>query len=453
MDIIQWNNQINHILTTNDQLNDQIAKINQFVDQLMTDCLMEKKTVQWIIQSLVDVQKNKLDAVKHLVCHRADVLGNQYTTQKYLNRSNKVNQLKNLPQPVQKSQEWYQQRSTCLTATSISTVIDEDPYHYPIDILFDKCGQSAPFIENADVHHGKKYEQIGTLFYSFRNHVKVAEYGLLQSNQTSFIAASPDGICESVCPSNHLTKMVGRLLEIKFPRRRRIITTGTLDGEICPHYYYVQVQTQLYVTQLDECDFLQCKVEEYDSYEDYVNDGTDSLPGLSKSSLLEKGCLIQLLPKANILKADGLFLAKYIYPPKLHMTLEEIEKWVAQTFLTYHQSEHAADYVLDRVIYWKLSKIACHLITADKDWFNSKLPMLHQFWDYVQFYRQHPDHLTDLIEWVQKMGKSQSKEIFQKIHTDFSQIHPNENVPLYQKPTYWRKQYNQKFQRSKIKLA
>ena len=112
--------------------------------------------------------------------------------------------------------------------------------------------------------------------------------------------------------------MVGRLLEIKFPKTRKICTEGDLDGDICPHYYYVQVQTQLFVTGMDECDFLQCQIEEYDSWEEYFQDSNPNIPGLSKKTNLEKGCLIQLLPKKMIGTGDPkmcLYSAKYIYPP------------------------------------------------------------------------------------------------------------------------------------------
>ena len=122
------------------------------------------------------------------------------------------------------------------------------------------------FIENEYVHHGKKYEEIGNMFYSFRNNVSVGEYGLIQHDKHTFIGASPDGICDKNTTDGHnLSKLIGRLLEIKFPAIRKIKMQGNLDGDICPHYYYVQVQTQLFVTNLDECDFLQCKVEEYES--------------------------------------------------------------------------------------------------------------------------------------------------------------------------------------------
>src|SRR5690606_9969687 len=154
----------------------------------------------------------------------------------------------------------------CITATKVSTAIDEDPYEHPATLLLDKCGRGEPFVENKFVHHGKKYEDIGAMFYSCRNNVKMQEYGLLQDDRFPFIGASPDGIClKKTYDGNGLTKLVGRLLEIKFPATRPILTKGDLNGVICPRQYYLQCLTQMYVTKMDECDFLQCKVDEYDS--------------------------------------------------------------------------------------------------------------------------------------------------------------------------------------------
>src|SRR5690606_18186946 len=110
--------------------------------------------------------------------------------------------------------------------TAIAIVLDEDPYKYPAELLLDKCDRGVPFKENENVHHGKKYEQIGNMFYAFRNNVIVEEYGLIQHHEHSFIGASPDGICSKYTCDSKLSKLVGRLLEIKFPKIRKIITEG-----------------------------------------------------------------------------------------------------------------------------------------------------------------------------------------------------------------------------------
>lgn len=392
----------------------------------------------------------KVNSFEDLINHRHDCEGEVYQDNIYSERKKRVVEIKKIPQYEQKSKEWFNQRNECITATAIAVVLDEDPYKHPAELLLDKCGRGIPFEENENVHHGKKYEQIGNMFYSFRNNVTVGEYGLIQHRKYSFIGASPDGICEKNTASNpdKLTKLVGRLLEIKFPKKRRINTKGTLDGDICPHQYYIQCQTQLYVTQLEECDFLQCKMEEYESWNDYIQDSNPNIPGLSKKTNLEKGCLIQLLPKKMIGVADPkmcLYSSKYIYPPKLHMTHEEIEKWISNEVLHFHENELYQGYMIDRIIYWRFTMITCNLITADTVWFESKIPILKQFWDYIVFYRQNPKKMDKLIIFIKEIGIKNTDKIFMKIHKDFMLTHKDSDYqPLYQEKNEWREKYEQK---------
>ncbi len=395
------------------------------------------------------IEKVTCSCAKDLISHRYDYPLNTYKESIYNRRTKRIIDIKKIPQHEQKSSAWLKQRSECLTATAIATVLDEDPYKYPAELLLDKCGRGPPFIDNENVHHGKKYEQVGTMFYSYRNNVVVAEYGLIQHSGYKFIGASPDGICEKkTLESDNLTKLVGRLLEIKFPKTRKILTEGHLDGDICPHYYYVQVQTQLYVTEMDECDFLQCQIEEYESWEDFIKDSNSAIPGLSKKTNLEKGCLIQLLPK-KMIGGDAnmcLYSAQYIYPPKLHMTNDEIQKWLSTELLNYHDNEFSKEYLIDRIIYWRLAKVACNLIKADTKWFESKIPMLKQFWNYVIFYRNNPKKLDRLVKYIEDIGAKNSADIFTRVNKDYLSSNPNSKYkPLYQKETEWRIKYNKKY--------
>ena len=96
--------------------------------------------------------------------------------------------------------------------------------------------------------------------------VKVDEYGLiphLPEPRVSFIGASPDGIASHYKLDNSFSDRIGRMLEIKCPYSRKIITEGEIDGTICPHYYWCQVQQQLECCDLDYCDFWQCNLKEY----------------------------------------------------------------------------------------------------------------------------------------------------------------------------------------------
>lgn len=376
----------------------------------------------------------------------------EFTEMALLKRAYILNRLGKIPQFEQKSQAWFNQRNNCLTATAIAAVLDEDPYKFPSQLLLDKCGRGEPFIDNANVHHGKKYEKIGSMHYSEKNNIHMLDFGLLQHEVYSFIGASPDGICsETTLTNDACSTLVGRLLEIKFPKLRKIVTEGELDGEICPHYYYIQVQTQLFVTGLDECDFLQCQMEEYSSRQEFLNDLSLDMPGISKTTNLSNGCIIQLFPKKLINKtknSECLYNSIYIYPPKLCMTLKEIDEWLFQEFINFQEHELAKDHVIDKVIYWRFTKIACNLIKADNEWFLSKLPMLKQFWDYILFYRENKEKLNQIEEYITEIGIRKSKLIFERINEDYLSVNKDSYYkPLYQNPSNWRMKYNKKYKK------
>ena len=116
------------------------------------------------------------------------------------------------------------------------------------------------------------------------------------------------------------------------------------------------------------------------------------------------------------------------------MTLNEIEKWIANEILHFHENELSQNYMVDRIIYWRFSEIACHLIRAEPNYFDDKIKILKQFWDYVIFYRKKPTKLENLIKYVEEMGKSKSADIFTKVHKDYLSVHKDTAYqPLYQK--------------------
>jgi hypothetical protein len=249
-----------------------------------------------------------------------------------------------------------------------------------------------------------------------------------------------------------LTKLVGRLLEIKCPMTRYISFYGDLDGKIAPHYYFVQMQTQMYITKMTECDFLQCKITEYDSWDDYIADAIDQFPGLSASSGLEKGCLIQLAPREFAAgdKIKCKFGSQYIYPPKLHMTPSEIQEWITESVMSFPSNRYYDSHLIDKIIYWKFDRVACHLATYNKQWFESKIPLLQQFWDYVLFYRSYNDEFESMLKYIQTIDKTNSKKIFEYINQQYIKAYPKSTYkPLYQKETEWRKTYNEKYAKYK----
>jgi putative phage-type endonuclease len=93
---------------------------------------------------------------------------------------------------------------------------------------------------------GKKYEDAASRLYCKLYNVKLHEFGLVPHAKIKWLAASPDGITED-----------GIMLEIKCPKSRKIDTTSI------PLYYWIQVQIQLEVCNLEHCDFIECELEEF----------------------------------------------------------------------------------------------------------------------------------------------------------------------------------------------
>lgn len=377
-------------------------------------------------------------AASELVNHCYDV---ERISGKYKKRLANLRRIQAIPQHEQKSMEWLEQRKGCLTATAVSIALNEDKYKYPFELFLDKCGRGPEFIDNANVHHGRKYEEIGTLLYGYRYNVVVGEYGLIQHDRYPFIGASPDGICHADTPDyTGYNKLVGRLLEIKFPRTRKIQTKGELNGELCPHYYYRQVETQLFSLHAEECDFLQCQIEEYDSYREWLLDTHPTMAGLSAETYLEKGCIIQLLPKDTSGTAEQrVWKSQYLYPPRLHMTPAETEVWIGQTLRDFPSHRYAEDYVYDKVIYWRLGQVSCHLITLPEDWEEENVPLLRQYWDYITWAREDETKLDRILERLKGYSHDQTKEIFATIHQMWVEDGGDRKLkPLYTESNEWR---------------
>ena len=101
--------------------------------------------------------------------------------------------------------------------------------------------------------------------------------------------------------------------------------------------------------------------------------------------------------------------------------------------------------MIDKVIYLRLKKANCYLIKADPDYFQSIIPTLRQFWNYVIFYRKHPKELDKLEKYIKDVGVDSTAEIFLRIHSDFVKIYPDTKTkPLHQEENPWRTQFKAK---------
>jgi hypothetical protein len=277
----------------------------------------------------------------------------------------KLNKINNIVQPHQKSNEWYLMRQGLLTASNAYKMFDSQCQQN--SLIYEKCKPKSieemnPKNINIDssLHWGNKYEPISILIYEEMYKTIIGEYGFLPHTKHRFIGASPDGI--NIDP---LSERYGRMLEIKNIVNREI--NGIPKKE-----YWVQMQLQMEVFDLNECDFLETRFIEYENEIEFLRDSDDAI-FISKKQ--EKKGIILYFSDSN---TGNPF---YIYTP-LNITYFEYEVWsekIIQETLNNNPS-----FVWIRQIYWKLDEISCVLVKRNTHWFQNSIPIMSEFWNTIQ---------------------------------------------------------------------
>jgi len=138
----------------------------------------------------------------------------------------------------QRSQEWLDLRENMITASDAASAIGESRYESE-DSFVKKKVMRTKWAGNAATAHGTLLEPLVRDLYDKKYNRKSHEIGLVQHREYPWLGASPDGVTEN-----------GILVEIKCPMTRKI------EAKV-PKHYWPQVQLQLEITDLEECDFVQ----------------------------------------------------------------------------------------------------------------------------------------------------------------------------------------------------
>ena len=337
---------------------------------------------------------------------------------KYQKLEDQFQKLLKMPQPAQRTKEWYDYRYNRITASDTAAACDQNPYEPVEGFILKKCDPNFPFRDNDAVHHGKKYEPVATMIYEHIYNCRMFEFGALPSEKYNFLGASPDGICSKYTLDNKFCKRIGRMLEIKCPVSREIHTKGKIIGDICPFYYYCQIQQQLVCCELELCDFWQCTIREYSDRKEFLQDNcqtTVNAEGIEGNKIeinprLKKGIILEFYPKEfdPIDSEDKIeWKSKYIYPKTIDLSIEQYDEWILSNIELYKKlyPELAKDYYFNRIVYWKLE--VSHNVTIERDdkFFASLLPVLKDTWEKVKYYRKNKDKLDELKKIVDKRKK------------------------------------------------
>ena len=265
----------------------------------------------------------------------------------------KIAYLQQVPQPEQRTPEWYEFRYKHLTASNIWKVFISDSTRN--QLIYEKCqplnaekyGGSVSL--ESPMHWGQKYEPLSIMLYEKIYNAPVSDFGCIPHKTIEFLAASPDGIVTAETSSRY-----GRMLEVKNIVNREI--TGNPKME-----YWVQMQLQMEVCELNECDFLETRFQEYADQAAFEFDMETPYKGMLMLFMSSGGKPV------------------YEYAP---LGIEDLETW-QETMM-----EKNATLMWLKNIYWKLDQLSCVLVLRNKAWFAAVVPQLKEIWATIEREKQ-----------------------------------------------------------------
>ena len=316
----------------------------------------------------------------------------------------KLRVIDNIPTPPQRTQEWYETRYGLLTASNVWKALGTESQQnqlivekcIPFDKFKEDCARHGNLSPDNPMAWGQKYEPISALIYESKNQTRLGEYGCMVHPEWQFLGASPDGI--NVEPS---AKVYGRMVEIKN------IVNRDIDG-VPLDPYWVQMQVQMEVADLDECDFVETRIKEYASREEFLesanpykglvvtflpritiestmrnNQGFTESVGRGKSAIFTgRKDDVGVLHENTMVTTVGI-AKKSFYE---YLLLDSNDLNPRQTVETWVQSmkDQHKDYVLSNAVYWGLDQYSCVLVKRNRTWFNAAIPHIERIWRIVE---------------------------------------------------------------------
>jgi putative phage-type endonuclease len=347
-----------------------IDRIYAFYDKQI-DNIENDNNKLFVINKIYDILVISIDdnITKNYIINRINII---------INSKKKLEILKKLPVIEQRTDEWFNARKNMITASDMAQALNKGKFGNQKDFIIKKI---TNLINNENVYHktdnpillwGVRYEEVANKIYMKRNKIKTFEFGLIKHPNIDFFGASPDGISE-----------LGVMLEIKCPPKRKI------TGEI-PEQYWMQMQGQLEVCNLDDCDYLECKFSEYKNESDFILD--KDYDQILSSDLKEKGIMIQI---------DHNDETKYLYSD-LNLTIDQMLDWKNNIISNLEITEEYTIY------YWKLTEYFCKRVKRDVNFFEENIKNLEFLWNKIKFFSEEEnknEYLKNIINNNIKKGE------------------------------------------------
>ena len=187
------------------------------------------------------------------------------------------------------SKLWFKYRAGRITASRMKAVCHTDAGNPAQSLIKSICYPEAFSFTTKATQWGCKHEKVAQQIYyntsrTKHNDLCLTESGLVISLQWPFVGASPDGVVDCTCCGKGV-------LEIKCPychRENDLRTAAAQDTQFClktshgelhldhNHAYYYQIQTQLFVCDVEYADFCVCTFMAGDDQKGNSQDSQDS---------------------------------------------------------------------------------------------------------------------------------------------------------------------------------
>ena len=338
-----------------------LADINQDIDI----CLL-KYTTDTCDFDIEDVSKSIYEVLKENKKYYTtyDIINKRLESIKNYRRE--LNILLQLPLMKQRSEEWFEARKTRLTASDLYDAVKGGNISIKLakkkaNIITDNINYNAiPALK-----WGTMFEPMATRCYSQKmNNINIHDFGLICDVDNKHFGASPDGINE-----------LGIMLEIKCPYSRKII-----DGVI-PEKYKMQIQGQLAVCKLKECDYIECIFKSIESEEDYLELG---------NTTINHGVI------AEFYNSKGEYVYYYSDPNKT--PTECIEDIIYNHTYSNNDKNNIPDITsnnegkikFSKYTYWKLDEMIIQRVIFKPDEWETIIPKINNFWEKVEEYKMLP---------------------------------------------------------------
>lgn len=241
----------------------------------------------------------------------------------------------------QRTEEWYQTRHNMITASGVWKILKSPKQRNTY--INEKCAPLKIWATSSrqprSLRWGVRYETLSMMIYERRNDTHIEQFTCIPHSRYSFLGASPDGIVVDLSSPKY-----GTMIEIKNVINRNI--TGFPKPE-----YWMQMQVQMEVCDMETCDFVETRFLEYATMEEWLE---------SHEFGCERGVMVSGEgedPTNNVF---------HICPEN-----ETPQDWVCQ--LPFRQP----------VVFWTLNKYSCVSVARDRDWFLASISAIEDAWNEI----------------------------------------------------------------------